>query len=71
LIENLPHFYVTAEREDGTLFLDYAGPSPYDAVDKMRANGLDEADEIAERLDSHIGGRENFKALRAQNSKRT
>jgi hypothetical protein len=60
LVEGTPYFYITAEREDGTIFFDYAGTSPYDAVDKLRAAGCADADEIASRLDEQLGGRENF-----------
>lgn len=48
---NRPYFYVTVMR-DGQLVLDYAGESPYDAVNKLRVNGCSDADEIEERLDS-------------------
>ena len=48
---NRPYFYVTVTR-DGQLILDYAGESPYDAVNKLRTNGCADADDIEERLDS-------------------
>jgi hypothetical protein len=48
---NRPYFYVTVMR-DKQLVLDYAGESPYDAVNKLRVNGCSDADEIEERLDS-------------------
>jgi len=60
LIDNAPHFYVTVERDDGTLVFEYAGPSPYDVVDKLRVNGCADAEEISARLDEQFGGRENF-----------
>lgn len=48
---NRPYFYVTVMR-DGQLILDYAGESPYDAVNKLRVNGCADADDIEERLNS-------------------
>lgn len=50
-VSNKSYFYVTIMR-DGRLILDYAGESPYDAVDKLRANGCADADEIESRLDT-------------------
>lgn len=50
-VNNRPYFYVTIMRDD-QLILDYAGESPYDAVNKLRVNGCPDADEIKERLDS-------------------
>lgn len=54
-VNNRPYFYVTVMR-DGQLVLDYAGESPYAAVNKLRANGCPDADEIEERLDEVWSG---------------
>lgn len=61
IYDNLPHFYVTVERDDGTLCFEYAGPSPYDAVDKLRATGCHDADDIEASLDEKFGSRDDFK----------
>jgi len=51
---NQTYFYLTVMRDD-RLVLDYAGESPYDAVDKLRARGCPDADEIKEGLDAVWG----------------
>jgi hypothetical protein len=53
------HFYVTTRR-DGRLVFEYAGPSPYDVVDKLRASGTVAAadiDELERQLDLQFESR--------------